>query len=66
MKYFFFFFFALITSASFSQDDLLNDLMKTQDTTTELLPKKNALDPKDFLGSKRIVEAYFTTDRSEP
>lgn len=40
MKYFFVLLFALISLAGFSQDDLLNDLMKTQDSTTELLPKK--------------------------
>ena len=40
MKYFFFLFFALTTSTGFTQDDLLSDLMKTQDTITELLPKK--------------------------
>ncbi len=55
MKYFFFFFFALITSASFSQDDLLNDLMKTQDTTTELLPKKMLLTQRIFWGEKGLL-----------
>ncbi|MEY3576458.1 MAG: hypothetical protein RL394_40 [Bacteroidota bacterium] len=55
MKYFFFFFFALITSASFSQDDLLNDLMKTQDTTTELLPKKMLLTQRIFWGQKGLL-----------
>jgi hypothetical protein len=51
----FFFFFALITSASFSQDDLLNDLMKTQDTTTELLPKKMLLTQRIFWGQKGLL-----------
>jgi hypothetical protein len=55
MKYIFFFFFALITSASFSQDDLLNDLMKTQDTTTELLPKKMLLTQRIFWGEKGLL-----------
>jgi len=55
MKYFFFFFFALITSVSFSQDDLLNDLMKTQDTTTELLPKKMLLTQRIFWGQKGLL-----------
>jgi hypothetical protein len=55
MKYFFVFFFTVIASASFSQDDLLNELMKTQDTTTELLPKKMLLTQRIFWGEKGLL-----------
>lgn len=55
MKYFFFFLFTLATSAAFSQDDLLNELMKTQDTTTELLPKKMLLTQRIFWGQKGLL-----------
>lgn len=55
MKYFFFFIFTLITASGFSQDDLLNDLMKTQDTTTELLPKKMLLTQRIFWGEKGLL-----------
>jgi hypothetical protein len=55
MKYFFFFLFTLATSAAFSQDDLLNDLMKTQDSTTELLPKKMLLSQRIFWGEKGLL-----------
>jgi hypothetical protein len=55
MKYFFLFIFTLITATGFSQDDLLNDLMKTQDTTTELLPKKMLLTQRIFWGEKGLL-----------
>lgn len=55
MKYFFLLFFAFITSTGFSQDDLLSDLMKTQDTTTELLPKKMLLTQRIFWGQKGLL-----------
>ena len=55
MKYFFLFLFTLLTSAAFSQDDLLNDLMKTQDSTTELLPKKMLLTQRIFWGQKGLL-----------
>jgi len=55
MKYFFVLLFALISLAGFSQDDLLNDLMKTQDSTTELLPKKMLLTQRVFWGQKGLL-----------
>ena len=55
MKYFFFLFFALTTSTGFTQDDLLGDLMKTQDTITELLPKKMLLTQRIFWGQKGLL-----------
>jgi hypothetical protein len=55
MKYFFLLFFAFITSTGFSQDDLLNDLLKTQDSTTELLPKKMLLTQRIFWGQKGLL-----------
>ena len=41
-----------MTTLSFAQDDMLNDLMKEQDTTTELLPKKMLLTQRVFWGEK--------------
>lgn len=55
MKYFFSFLFALVSSAGFSQDDLLGDLMKTQDSTTELLPKKMLVTQRIFWGEKGLL-----------
>ena len=55
MKYFFVLLFALISLAGFSQDDLLNDLMKTQDSTTEFLPKKMLLTQRVFWGQKGLL-----------
>ncbi len=55
MKYFFVLLFAVISSAGFSQDDLLGDLMKTQDSTTELLPKKMLLTQRIFWGQKGLL-----------
>jgi hypothetical protein len=44
-----------MTTLSFSQDDLLNDLMKEQDTTTELLPKKMLLTQRVLWGQKGLL-----------
>jgi len=44
-----------LTTLSFSQDDLLNDLMKEQDTTTELLPKKMLLTQRVLWGQKGLL-----------
>jgi len=44
-----------ITTLSFAQDDLLNDLMKDQDTTTELLPKKMLLTQRVLWGQKGLM-----------
>lgn len=47
-----------LTTLSFSQDDLLNDLMKDQDTTTELLPKKMLLTQRVFWGEKGLMRPF--------
>jgi hypothetical protein len=44
-----------ITTLSFAQDDLLNDLMKDQDSTTELLPKKMLLTQRVLWGQKGLL-----------
>jgi hypothetical protein len=44
-----------ITTVSFAQDDLLNDLMKDQDSTTELLPKKMLLTQRVLWGQKGLL-----------
>ena len=55
MKYIFVFLLSLSSFQLFSQDDLLNDLMKTQDTTTSLLPKKMLLTQRVFWGEKGLL-----------
>lgn len=47
-----------MTTLSFAQDDLLNDLMKEQDTTTELLPKKMLLTQRVFWGEKGLMRPF--------
>jgi hypothetical protein len=44
-----------VTTVSFAQDDLLNDLMKDQDSTTELLPKKMLLTQRVLWGQKGLL-----------
>ena len=44
-----------LTTASFSQDDLLNDLLKEHDSTTELLPKKMLLTQRVLWGEKGLM-----------
>jgi hypothetical protein len=44
-----------IITVSFAQDDLLNDLMKDQDSTTELLPKKMLLTQRVLWGQKGLL-----------
>jgi hypothetical protein len=44
-----------LTTLSFAQDDLLNDLMKEQDSTTELLPKKMLLTQRVLWGQKGLL-----------
>lgn len=48
----------IMTTLSFAQDDLLNDLMKEQDTTTELLPKKMLLTQRVFWGEKGLMRPF--------
>lgn len=47
-----------MTTLSFAQDDMLNDLMKEQDTTTELLPKKMLLTQRVFWGEKGLMRPF--------
>ncbi len=47
-----------MTTLCFAQDDLLNDLMKEQDTTTELLPKKMLLTQRVFWGEKGLMRPF--------
>jgi hypothetical protein len=47
-----------MTTLSFAQDHLLNDLMKEQDTTTELLPKKMLLTQRVFWGEKGLMRPF--------
>ncbi len=44
-----------LTTLSFSQDDLLNDLMKDQDSTTELLPQRMLLTQRVLWGQKGLL-----------
>jgi hypothetical protein len=68
MKFIFALLFSITTFQLFSQDDLLNDLMKTQDTTTSLLPKKMLLTQRVFWGEKgllRPIAPLNTTNREK-
>lgn len=55
MKFIFAFIFSLSTIQIFSQDDLLSDLLKTQDTTTLLLPKKMLFTQRVLWGEKGLL-----------
>jgi hypothetical protein len=44
-----------LTTICFCQDDLLNDLMKEQDSTTELLPQKMLLTQRVLWGQKGLL-----------
>jgi hypothetical protein len=55
MKYVYLLLLSLLSIETFSQDDLLEDLMKTQDSTTELLPKKMLLTQRVFWGEKGLL-----------
>jgi hypothetical protein len=57
-----------ITTLSFAQDDLLNDLLKDHDSTTELLPKKMLLTQRVLWGQKgllRPISPLTTTNREK-
>lgn len=47
--------FAIVFGTAHSQDDLLNDLMATQDSKTELVPKKMLLTQRVFWGEKGLM-----------
>ena len=55
MKYIYLLLLSLISIETFSQDDLLGDLMKNQDSTTELLPKRMLLTQRVFWGEKGLL-----------
>lgn len=55
MKYLFLLLLSCISLTTFSQDDLLQDLLKEQDTTTALLPKKMLLTQRVFWGEKGLL-----------
>jgi hypothetical protein len=55
MKFLFSILFSLCTFQLIAQDDLLGDLMKTQDTTTSLLPQKMLFTQRIFWGEKGLL-----------
>ena len=55
MKILFSILFSLCTFQLLAQDDLLGDLMKTQDTTTSLLPQKMLFTQRIFWGEKGLL-----------
>lgn len=55
MKYIYLLLLSCISLSTFSQDDLLQDLLKEQDTTTALLPNKMLLTQRVFWGEKGLL-----------
>lgn len=55
MKYFFVLLFSLFSFSLFAQDDLLNDLMKSQDSSTSLLPKKMVFTQRIMWGEHGLL-----------
>jgi hypothetical protein len=55
MRFFFFLLFSMCTFQLTAQDDLLKDLMQTQDTTTSLLPKKMLFTQRIFWGEHGLL-----------
>ena len=55
MKIFLSVLFTICTFQLIAQDDLLGDLMKTQDTTTSLLPEKMLFTQRIFWGEKGLL-----------
>lgn len=55
MKVLFSILFSFCTFQLIAQDDLLGDLMKTQDTTTSLLPQKMLFTQRIFWGEKGLL-----------
>ena len=47
--------FAIVFAPAHAQDDLLNDLMATQDNKTELVPKKMLLTQRVLWGEKGLM-----------
>lgn len=54
MRYIYLLFLSLLSIQTFSQDDLLQDLLQNQDTATELLPKKMLVTQRVFWGEKGL------------
>jgi hypothetical protein len=68
MKILFSILFSLCTFQLLAQDDLLGDLMKTQDTTTSLLPQKMLFTQRIFWGEKgllRPISPLTTANRTK-
>jgi len=68
MKILFSLLFTICTFQLLAQDDLLGDLMKTQDTTTSLLPQKMLFTQRIFWGEKgllRPISPLNATNRSK-
>lgn len=55
MRIFFFLLFSISTIQLVAQDELLKDLMQTQDTTTSLLPKKMLFTQRIFWGEHGLL-----------
>ena len=55
MKYIYLLFLSFISVTALSQDELLQDLMKNQDSTTELLPKKMLPTQRLLWGEKGLL-----------
>lgn len=63
-----FFFLLFLISTAYGQDDLLQGLLKEQDSTTELLPKKMLLTQRVLWGEKglaRVVSPLTTANREK-
>ena len=59
MKFIFTFLLSFFVFQLFAQDDMLNDLMKTQDSTTALLPKKMLFTQRIFWGEHGLLRSAY-------
>ena len=59
MKYFFTVLLSILSFQLFAQDDMLNDLMKTQDTSTSLLPNKMLFTQRIFWGEHGLIRGVY-------
>jgi hypothetical protein len=59
MKYFFTGLLSILSFQLFAQDDMLNDLMKTQDTSTSLLPNKMLFTQRIFWGEHGLIRGVY-------
>ena len=60
MKYFFTVLLSILSFQLFAQDDMLNDLMKTQDTSTSLLPNKMLFTQRIFWGEHGLIRGVYS------